>query len=256
METITKSPTKRRALAALDANALASPKLHQLKNTTKSPVKERKRPLDEPMAAALSPLPKKRACFEDDLSRSQSPEASSIFDTSANDSSWATEPEASPAPRVMTRQQAMEKAEILRLRLGLASYKFRTGQTSIPLANLRRMPLPPRARKAETNDAGGHEERNVSAQGGKGDARQQQPRAWGKISHGQQKMPSEQSHGAEEDSSDNDEGEEGQEGDDAVPELPRLSPSKYAMSALQSTEGSLTDLADGLLSLSRSNSDV
>ncbi|KAK7225513.1 hypothetical protein V2G26_013516 [Clonostachys chloroleuca] len=234
METITKSPTKRRALAALDANALASPKPPlQLKSTAKSPVKQIKRPLEEPMAAAaMSPLPKKRACFEDDLSRSQSPEASSIFDTSANDSSWATEPEASPAPRVMTRQQAMEKAEILRLRLGLASYKFRTGQTSVPLANLQKMPLPPRAKKAETSDPKTHER---------------------KISHSQ-KMPSEQNLGEE--SSDNDDEEEGQDGEDAAPELPRLSPSKYAMSALQSTEETLTDLADGLLSLSRSNSDV
>lgn len=66
METITKSPTKRRALAALDANALASPKPPlQLKSTAKSPVKQIKRPLEEPMAAAaMSPLPKKRACFE------------------------------------------------------------------------------------------------------------------------------------------------------------------------------------------------
>jgi hypothetical protein len=143
------------------------------------------------------------------------------------------------------------------LRLGLASYKFRTGQTSVPLANLQKMPLPPRAKRAETSDSTSHEkERNASAQGGKNDdARQQQPRAWGKISHSQ-KMPSEQNLG--EDSSDNDEerDEEGQEGEDAAPELPRLSPSKYAMSALQSTEGTLTDLADGLLSLSRSNSDV
>ncbi|CAG9937504.1 unnamed protein product [Clonostachys rosea f. rosea IK726] len=195
METITKSPTKRRALAALDANALASPKPpHQLKSTAKSPVKQIKRPLEEPMAAAaMSPLPKKRACFE----------------------------------------------------------------TSVPLANLQKMPLPPRAKRAETSDSTSHEkERNASAQGGKNDdARQQQPRAWGKISHSQ-KMPSEQNLG--EDSSDNDEerDEEGQEGEDAAPELPRLSPSKYAMSALQSTEGTLTDLADGLLSLSRSNSDV
>lgn len=119
------------------------------------------------------------------------------------------------------------------------------------------MPLPPRAKKAETSDPKTHE-RKVSAQGGKADdarqqQQQQQPRAWGKISHSQ-KMPSEQNLGEE--SSDNDDEEEGQDGEDAAPELPRLSPSKYAMSALQSTEETLTDLADGLLSLSRSNSDV
>ncbi|GAB1320736.1 hypothetical protein MFIFM68171_10946 [Madurella fahalii] len=41
----------------------------------------------------------------------------------------------SPAPR-LTRDQAREKAEILRLRLGLASYKVRTGQTDVPLERL------------------------------------------------------------------------------------------------------------------------
>lgn len=61
----------------------------------------------------------------------------------------------------MTRQQAREvrprtennharrihtdttqKAEILRLRLGLAGYKVRTGQTTVPLDELVRKPLP------------------------------------------------------------------------------------------------------------------
>lgn len=72
------------------------------------------------MAAVLSSMPMEGRLIDhisqvaqDDLSRSQSPEASSIFDTSANDSSWATEPEASPAPRVMTRQQAMEVSSSL-----------------------------------------------------------------------------------------------------------------------------------------------
>lgn len=37
----------------------------------------------------------------------------------------------------------MQKAEILRLRLGLAGYKLRTGQTSVPLSELQRKPLPP-----------------------------------------------------------------------------------------------------------------
>lgn len=35
-----------------------------------------------------------------------------------------------------------QKAEILRLRLGLASYKLRTGQTAVPLADLQPRPLP------------------------------------------------------------------------------------------------------------------
>ncbi len=36
-----------------------------------------------------------------------------------------------------------QKIEILRLRLGLASYKLRTGQVSVPLADLQARPLPP-----------------------------------------------------------------------------------------------------------------
>ncbi|KAG8428826.1 hypothetical protein J3459_002400 [Metarhizium acridum] len=91
-------------------------------------------------------------------SRTSSPDSPSLFDTSAaeGDSSWATtatEPDAgivadAPAllaPRqrgTMTREQAREKAAILRLRLGLASYKVRTGQTTVPLADLQRKPLP------------------------------------------------------------------------------------------------------------------
>jgi hypothetical protein len=42
----------------------------------------------------------------------------------------------------------LQKAEILRLRLGLASYKLRTGQTTVPLADLQVRPLPPRTRSA------------------------------------------------------------------------------------------------------------
>lgn len=38
-----------------------------------------------------------------------------------------------------------QKVEILRLRLGLASYKLRTGQVSVPLADLQARPLPPAA---------------------------------------------------------------------------------------------------------------
>ncbi|KAH8895175.1 hypothetical protein GQ53DRAFT_839515 [Thozetella sp. PMI_491] len=93
-------------------------------------------------------------------SRPASPAASSIFDSSMFDTSQATtvtEPDAEPAavqpplrsiplpspaqPR-MTREQAREKAEILRLRLGLASYKLRTGQTDVPLDQLQMRPLP------------------------------------------------------------------------------------------------------------------
>ncbi|KAL2159589.1 hypothetical protein VTH06DRAFT_2158 [Thermothelomyces fergusii] len=87
--------------------------------------------------------------------RSASPDTPSVFDNSAVDNSQVTvltEPDAAgpnpapvslqaplPAPRAqsrLTREQAREKAEILRLRLGLASYKVRTGQTDVPLDRL------------------------------------------------------------------------------------------------------------------------
>ncbi|KAK4244175.1 hypothetical protein C7999DRAFT_17542 [Corynascus novoguineensis] len=87
--------------------------------------------------------------------RSASPDTPSVFDNSAVDNSQVTiltEPDATgpapapglaaaplPAPRTrprLTREQAREKAEILRLRLGLASYKVRTGQTDVPLDRL------------------------------------------------------------------------------------------------------------------------
>ncbi|KAL2129109.1 hypothetical protein VTI74DRAFT_8210 [Chaetomium olivicolor] len=92
--------------------------------------------------------------------RSASPETPSVFDTSAVDNTQMTiltEPDTPasaavpavaappqpqvqvqpPRPRVrLTREQAREKAEILRLRLGLASYKVHTGQTDVPLERL------------------------------------------------------------------------------------------------------------------------
>ncbi|KAK4078782.1 uncharacterized protein Triagg1_3113 [Trichoderma aggressivum f. europaeum] len=111
-----------------------------------------------------SPVPKK-TCV-DGLKQEQQDvwparlETSSLFDSSAGDASWttATEPDATATttllaatrPRALTREQAREaslppvqKAEILRLRLGLAGYKLRTGQTSVPLSQLQRKPLPP-----------------------------------------------------------------------------------------------------------------
>lgn len=97
-------------------------------------------------------------------SRGSTPEEddSSLFD---NDASWTsvTTPGGSPAQRRMTREQAREvlsptpvhhvvgfarltevhqKAEILKLKLGLASYKVRTGQTDVPLSQLVAKPLP------------------------------------------------------------------------------------------------------------------
>ncbi|KAM0436717.1 hypothetical protein ACHAPT_002428 [Fusarium lateritium] len=171
------SPSKRRALAPLNSNALASPKkLFKPTSTASaiSPVKMaiegRKRLLEMESAVvgAASPASKK-ACLgrdEDASERSNSPDASSVFDTSPNDASWATaatEPDASttraaaptstsapasPAPTsrgTLTRQQVRQRAETLRLRLSLANYKLRTGQTAVPLAELQRRPLLPRA---------------------------------------------------------------------------------------------------------------
>ncbi|KAM5366698.1 hypothetical protein ACJZ2D_010374 [Fusarium nematophilum] len=180
------SPTKRRALAPLDANALASPKtlFKPGAGAASSPVKMaiegRKRLLEMEGAAGSSPAGKK-PCLgrdEDASERSASPDVSSVFDTSANDASWATAatedamtfttattitiPTTTSAPPVLdatassleqrparrttfTRQQVREtpqKAEILRLRLSLANYKVRTGQTTVPLADLQRRPLP------------------------------------------------------------------------------------------------------------------
>ncbi|OAA32863.1 Transcription factor Nrm1/Whi5 [Moelleriella libera RCEF 2490] len=100
---------------------------------------------------------------QSERSRTSSPDAPSIFDSSAGccdgDSSWATtatEPDhvaivagapalLAPRPRgsSLTREQAREKASILRLRLGLASYKVRTGQTTVPLAQLQHKPFLP-----------------------------------------------------------------------------------------------------------------
>ncbi|KAH7329368.1 hypothetical protein B0I35DRAFT_473981 [Stachybotrys elegans] len=175
------SPTKRRALAPLDANAMSSPKT-DLKATAAAAASYTTS--TSPAAATILPLAKssplrdaegrkrhalaetsdaspaaKKTCRErdeDSRSRSHSPDTSSVFDTSAGDASWATtatEPDnmAEPVapvitrPRALTREEAREKAQILRLRLGLASYKVRTGQTSVPLADLQMKPLPPRA---------------------------------------------------------------------------------------------------------------
>ncbi|KAG5971760.1 hypothetical protein E4U58_007235 [Claviceps cyperi] len=186
------SPTKQRAaLAPMDANAmppLSSPKV--LKDTKASVVPStRASPLKRIVPATVSGTKRpvedarlpasKKTCMEENArsyhSRTTSPSTSSVFDTTAaeGDAPWATtamEPEmagivatdAPPAPLAprtrgnMTREQAREKAEILRLRLGLASYKLRTGQTNIPLADLQHKPLPPlssiRAQSAALDD--------------------------------------------------------------------------------------------------------
>ncbi|KAL2752854.1 hypothetical protein ACRALDRAFT_1077944 [Sodiomyces alcalophilus JCM 7366] len=95
--------------------------------------------------------------------RSVSPDASSVFDNSVTETSHdtsqdttITEPDATQQgsayqpyimrPRrttqPMPREEARKKAEILRLRLGLASYKLQTGQTDVPLERLQVKPVP------------------------------------------------------------------------------------------------------------------
>ncbi|KAI1637659.1 hypothetical protein F4809DRAFT_640326 [Biscogniauxia mediterranea] len=111
--------------------------------------------VDNNAAEKQSPEDMKR---ERSGSPTEAGDSSSIFDNSVIDTSQdttITEPDADalappllvapPPPRqrpAMTREEARQKAEILRLRLGLASYKVRTGQTDVPLERLKLKPLP------------------------------------------------------------------------------------------------------------------
>ncbi|KUI59231.1 hypothetical protein VP1G_06441 [Cytospora mali] len=113
--------------------------------------------------------------------RSISPDASSLFDTSVMNTSQdttitepdtdapntttttATAPVSIPASvldtltslplppppprRVPTREEFRQKAEILRLRLSLATYKVRTGQADVPLEKLQVRPVPGMTRR-------------------------------------------------------------------------------------------------------------
>ena len=194
------TPTKRRALAPLDANAKSpavlrslsakpasgQPELGQPPNTPTSKRSTQERPLarEEPPAKKLCtspapapPTPRTRAPSNEqpEARPAQEPSCSSedpsVFDTSAADASAATaatEPDATaavpehtppqqhpplsqppppmPTPasrsRPLAREQARQKAEVLRLRLGLARYKLQTGQEDVPLERLERRPLP------------------------------------------------------------------------------------------------------------------
>ncbi|KAL8370279.1 hypothetical protein RB595_000589 [Gaeumannomyces hyphopodioides] len=92
----------------------------------------------------------------DTRQRSPSPAESSVFDTSGVDTTQATaltEPDvegpaaiaphpapptsvSAPARRPQSRAEATRQAEMIRLRLSLAAYKVRTGQTDVPLERL------------------------------------------------------------------------------------------------------------------------
>ncbi|TRX91329.1 hypothetical protein FHL15_007751 [Xylaria flabelliformis] len=184
----TASPSKRRALAPVDANTrsplgvsrLSPSKLTLPKSkmalgsnvvepsTLKRPIQHegnwetpssaKKRRLSDARTESHSP-PHERTVFKQanntQRPRSISPEDPSLFDSSTIDNSQVTvisEPDVNTnaAPRVtetrprqgsMTREEARQKAEILRLRLGLASYKVRTNQLDVPLERLQVRPL-------------------------------------------------------------------------------------------------------------------
>ncbi|RYP41240.1 hypothetical protein DL769_011614 [Monosporascus sp. CRB-8-3] len=131
-------------------------------------------------------VPAEQISQETEQQRSVSPADSSIFDSSAHDISQSTvmtEPDAEgaagaagqlpaappPPPQrpPMTREEARQKAEILRLRLGLASYKVRTGQTDVPLERLQVRPLAGGRRIITHSSAGARSFRSMgSASGG------------------------------------------------------------------------------------------
>ncbi|CAK7236685.1 hypothetical protein SCUCBS95973_009692 [Sporothrix curviconia] len=105
----------------------------------------------QPQASAPAPAPSVVAAAATAAPRpSLSPATSSVFDLSAMvDTTQATnitEPDIE-APRAvanasgtLTREQSRQRAEILKLRLGLARYKVRTGQVDVPLEHLRIVP--------------------------------------------------------------------------------------------------------------------
>ncbi|KAJ2980549.1 hypothetical protein NUW58_g6916 [Xylaria curta] len=190
----TTSPSKRRALAPLDANTrspLGTPRLSPSKlnlaqskmalgtntslvepSTVKRPIEEerdeeapgstKKRRISDARTEPHSPqneIPHQQEANDVIRPRSMSPEEPSVFDNSTIDNSQLTaisEPdvEATVAPTAvenrprlgsMTREEARQKAEILRLRLGLAGYKVRTNQADVPLEKLQVKPLPGRS---------------------------------------------------------------------------------------------------------------
>ncbi|KAK1579450.1 uncharacterized protein LY79DRAFT_582509 [Colletotrichum navitas] len=99
--------------------------------------------------------------------RSASPDTSSVFDNSAMDTSqenttMLTEPDAEQTARaqpparprrLLTREEARQKARILRLKLGLANYKLQTGQEDVPLDRLEVKPRPGQQRETSRERA-------------------------------------------------------------------------------------------------------
>ncbi|KAI3338892.1 hypothetical protein F4824DRAFT_498743 [Ustulina deusta] len=136
----------------------------ELEGDREAPNSVKKRRLSDAGTEPLSPRSEKPLQKDVDDTprlRSTSPEDLSLFDNSTIENSQVTvisEPdvETTAAPAVtenrprqgsMTREEARQKAEILRLRLGLASYKVKTNQTDVPLERLQVRPLPGRFSK-------------------------------------------------------------------------------------------------------------
>ncbi|KAK7917964.1 hypothetical protein PG985_009838 [Apiospora marii] len=76
--------------------------------------------------------------------------SSSQLSPSAQQQQQPPQQQRSRALSSLTREEARQKAEILRLRLGLARYKVRTGQTDVPLERLQRRPVQPAHTSATT----------------------------------------------------------------------------------------------------------
>ncbi|RYO76956.1 hypothetical protein DL766_007472 [Monosporascus sp. MC13-8B] len=137
-----------------------------------------------PRQEADDDVPAEQTPQETEQQRSVSPADSSIFDSSVHDISQSTvmtEPDAEGATGVagplpaappppqrppMTREEARQKAEVLRLRLGLASYKVRTGQTDVPLERLQVRPLTGSRRIIAHGSAGARSFRSTGSASG------------------------------------------------------------------------------------------
>ncbi|GAW11111.1 hypothetical protein ANO14919_004510 [Xylariales sp. No.14919] len=138
-------------------NTIKRPIEHEGERET--PGSTKKRRVRNAGTESLSPRNEKPPQKEPDDTRrlrSTSPEDFSVFDNSTIENSQVTaisEPdleitaapavaENRPRQRGMTREEARQKAEIIRLRLGLAGYKVKTNQTDVPLERLQARPVP------------------------------------------------------------------------------------------------------------------
>ncbi|KAK5631764.1 hypothetical protein RRF57_007478 [Xylaria bambusicola] len=146
----------------IEPSTIKRPIEQDISRETSDPVKKRR--LSGARTEPLSPQnekPLQAEANEAPRQRSMSPEDSSLFDNSTIENSQVTvisEPDVEttvapvttenrPRQGSMTREEARQKAEILRLRLGLASYKVKTNQTDVPLERLQKRPIPGKVTK-------------------------------------------------------------------------------------------------------------